>query len=146
MILASSRTMVLDIRDANNKLIPPWKQYKALRPGYLVLVLVTIHMYTFKDQGFDRNRDRKIVQLNAHTIRVLDESAFPVEKRTQPVLRTLVDGPSGSGGPFTPKKPGCGINDFVVTPKSSPNKARSGSGTQGEDEGPTGKKQRKSRK
>ncbi|KAJ6554135.1 hypothetical protein B0H10DRAFT_2123488 [Mycena sp. CBHHK59/15] len=143
----NAKLQQLDIRDANNKLIPPWKQYTALRPGSIVLALVTIHVYTFKDQGFDRNRDRKIVQLNAHTIRVLDESDFPVEKRRRPVPRTLVDGPSGSRGPSTPKKSaGGGFNDFVVTPRSSPNKAAPGSGTQGDEESPAGKKQRKTRK
>ncbi|KAJ7467324.1 hypothetical protein B0H11DRAFT_2306801 [Mycena galericulata] len=141
----NAKLQQLDIRDADNKLIPPWKQYAALRPGSLVLVLVTIHIYTFKDQGSDRDRDRKLVQLNAHTIRVLDESDFPVEVRTRPVPRTLLDGPS------TPKKSAGGFNDFVVTPRSSPSKTASGSAAgsamQVDDaEGPAGKRRKGGRK
>ncbi|KAJ6568173.1 hypothetical protein B0H10DRAFT_2238259 [Mycena sp. CBHHK59/15] len=47
----NAKLLQLDIRDADNKLIPPWKQYAALRPGTLVLALVTIHIFTFKDNG-----------------------------------------------------------------------------------------------
>ncbi|KAJ7921034.1 hypothetical protein B0H13DRAFT_2318791 [Mycena leptocephala] len=74
----------LDIRNAQNKLIAPWNNYIALRPGSLILAIVSIHMYTFKSEGNDRDRDRKFFQLNAHSIRVLDESDFPVEKRLPP--------------------------------------------------------------
>ncbi|KAJ7914682.1 hypothetical protein B0H13DRAFT_1872801, partial [Mycena leptocephala] len=31
----NAKLVQLDIRDAENKLIPPWKQYSALRPGHL---------------------------------------------------------------------------------------------------------------
>ncbi|KAJ7893964.1 hypothetical protein B0H14DRAFT_3854465 [Mycena olivaceomarginata] len=69
----------LDIRDAQNKLIAPWNNYIALCPGSLILAIISIHMYTFKSEGNDCDRDRKFFQLNAHSIRVLDESDFPVE-------------------------------------------------------------------
>ncbi|KAJ7681096.1 hypothetical protein B0H17DRAFT_1206037 [Mycena rosella] len=50
----NSKLLQLDIRDAENKLIPPSKQYAALHPGSLIIALVTIHIFTFKDPGSDR--------------------------------------------------------------------------------------------
>ncbi|KAJ6483747.1 hypothetical protein C8R47DRAFT_1073164 [Mycena vitilis] len=122
----NAKLVQLDIRDANNRLIPPWKQYSALRTGSLVLVLATIHMFTFKDPGPDRNRDRKVFQLNAQTIRVLDESDYPVPKRSRPIPRTMLDdmerpstpGPSSSTASSSKRS----FNSFVVTPRSSPSK------------------------
>ncbi|KAJ6538396.1 hypothetical protein B0H10DRAFT_2245784 [Mycena sp. CBHHK59/15] len=132
----------LDIRDADNKLIPPWKQYEALRPGSLIIALVSIHIFTFKDAGADRSRDRKMFQLNAHTIRVLDESDFAVQTRNRPVPRTMEDGPT-TAGPSTPGRSSTGFNSFTVTPRSSPKKAVV---TDGGDELPENKKSRRSRK
>ncbi|KAJ7488609.1 hypothetical protein B0H11DRAFT_2278519 [Mycena galericulata] len=110
----------LDIRDANNQLIPPWKQYAALRPGSIVLASVTMHIYSFGQ--------RKFFQLVAQTIKVLDESDHPVQTRIRPVPRNLVDTPaypSVAAGPSTPKRSGgggVGFSNFVVTPRSSPAK------------------------
>ncbi|KAJ7725232.1 hypothetical protein DFH07DRAFT_970948 [Mycena maculata] len=110
----------LDIRDANNQLIPPWKQYAALRPGSIVLASVTMHIYSFGQ--------RKVFQLSAQTIKVLDESDHPVATRIRPVPRNLVDTPAypaAAAGPSTPKKSGgggVGFSNFVVTPRSSPAK------------------------
>ncbi|KAJ7070379.1 hypothetical protein B0H15DRAFT_807099 [Mycena belliarum] len=145
----NAKLLQLDIRDAENKLIPPWRQYAALRPGSLVLALVTIHIFTFKDPGFDRNRDRKNVQLSAHTIRVLDESDNPVEIRKRPIPRTMNDAPTASSsGPSTPGKSSTGgLSSFVFTPRSSPKKdGPSGSGSGGEPHGPDNKKKRGGRK
>ncbi|KAJ7233262.1 hypothetical protein B0H12DRAFT_1076641 [Mycena haematopus] len=123
----------LDIRDAENKLIPPWKQYSALRPGSLIIALVSLHMYTFKSDGQDRSRDRKHFQLEAHTIKVIDESDFDVEKHLQPVPRTMLDGPST--GPSTPSTPGRhSLNNFVFTPRSSPSKPAVSKNVAGTDE------------
>ncbi|KAJ7840655.1 hypothetical protein B0H13DRAFT_1910629 [Mycena leptocephala] len=121
----NAKLVQLDIRDAENKLIPPWKQYSALRPGSFVLVLATIHIFVFKDASNDRNRDRKFMQLCAHTIRVLDESEFPVHTRTRPIPRTMTDGPGPTAGPSTPGRSSSAastFNNFVVTPRSSPSK------------------------
>ncbi|KAF7340752.1 hypothetical protein MSAN_02103600 [Mycena sanguinolenta] len=79
--LSKAKLKQLDIRNAQNKLIAPWDNYSELRPGSLILAVVTINIYTFKSDGNDRDRDRKTVQLNAQSIRVLDVSDFPVEKR-----------------------------------------------------------------
>ncbi|KAJ7825155.1 hypothetical protein B0H13DRAFT_2375083 [Mycena leptocephala] len=98
----NAKLVQLDIRDADNKLIPPWKQYSALRPGSFVLVLATIHIFIFKDASNDRSRDRKFMQLSAHTIRVLDESELPVHKRTRPIPRTMTDEQAPTTGPSTP--------------------------------------------
>ncbi|KAJ7883230.1 hypothetical protein B0H14DRAFT_2565020 [Mycena olivaceomarginata] len=136
--LVNAQLQQLDISDAENKLIPPWKNYDPLRPGSLILALVSIHMYTFKSNGNDRDRDRKYFQLNAHTIRVLDESDFTVQKRLPPVPRNA-DAPSA--GPSTPSTPGNGSgvtfnknSSFVFTPRSSPTqKPASGNGPDEDD-------------
>jgi hypothetical protein len=39
----------LDIRDEASQLIPPWKCYDELRPGTLVLVKASLHIYAFTD-------------------------------------------------------------------------------------------------
>lgn len=49
----TAKLVQLDIRDINNKLIPPWKQYAELRTGTLVLVLATVHVYAFNDRKVD---------------------------------------------------------------------------------------------
>ncbi|KAJ7748833.1 hypothetical protein DFH07DRAFT_962037 [Mycena maculata] len=128
----NSKLVQLDIRGPNNKLIPPWKQYKALRPGSIVIALVTIHIYTFKDHGSDHDRDRKIVQLSAHTIRVLDQPDVPVVKRVRPVPRTMLDAPAPT--PSTPKK-NTGLSNFVFTPRSSPIKPPSSGEASGSGSG-----------
>ncbi|KAJ7435647.1 hypothetical protein B0H11DRAFT_2256979 [Mycena galericulata] len=115
----NAKLMQLDVRDVNNKLIPPWRQYAGLRNSTLVLALVTVHIYTFTDGRGDSSRDRKTVQLNAHSIRVLDESDYPVQKRTPPIPRTMLD--DVSAGPSTPvaaSSSANGFKNFVVTPRS----------------------------
>ncbi|KAJ7911255.1 hypothetical protein B0H13DRAFT_2272077 [Mycena leptocephala] len=74
-----AKLVQLDVRDAHNNLIPPWKHYDALKPGTLILALCSLHCYTMTD---DRG---KIYQINAHTIRVLAESDEYVETRTRPI-------------------------------------------------------------
>jgi hypothetical protein len=90
----------LDVRDVNNNLIPPWKFYDALKPGTLVLALVSLHCFAMTDDGGKERKERKvfppcsfrvfltitqIYQMNAHSIRVLSESDEPVEERTRPI-------------------------------------------------------------
>ncbi|KAK6967138.1 hypothetical protein R3P38DRAFT_3244608 [Favolaschia claudopus] len=106
----------LDHRGPDNKLIPPWKNYSAFRPGTLIVATVSIHIYTFKVDGPDRDKDRKIFQLEAHTIRVLDESDFPVEKRRIHIPRHLVDQPS-SDADFGVSAAGDSLTNFVFTPR-----------------------------
>ncbi|KAJ6447545.1 hypothetical protein C8R45DRAFT_1115834 [Mycena sanguinolenta] len=145
---ANAKLVQLDIRDAANRLIAPWNQYTALRPGSFILASVTFHVYTFEAEGNDRDRDRKHVQLNARTIRVLDESDFPVQKRPQPGLRA-VEG----GGPSTPTR-NSAVNmnksvilsgfagnalksfsfSFVYTPRTSPTKPVVGGDGDGDEE------------
>ncbi|KAJ6525414.1 hypothetical protein B0H19DRAFT_1084961 [Mycena capillaripes] len=135
----NAKLIQLDIRDANNRLIPPWKQYAAFREGSLVLVLGTIHVYTFTDPGFDRRRDRKVFQINAQTIKVIDESEYPVRKRSPPVPRTMTD--ESGAGPSSPQASASkGLKSFVVTPRSSPSKKS------GEDEDMEGDKEKKRKK
>ncbi|KAJ7829088.1 hypothetical protein B0H14DRAFT_2594290 [Mycena olivaceomarginata] len=120
----NAKLVLLDIHDAKNKLIPPWKQYSALRPGSFVLCWLP----------FTSLSSRMVVMIatgivsscsSAHTIRVLDESEFPVQKRTRPIPRTMTDGPSPTAGPSIPGRSSSAastFNNFVVAPRSSPSK------------------------
>ncbi|KAJ7019077.1 hypothetical protein C8F04DRAFT_976195, partial [Mycena alexandri] len=86
-----AKLVQLDVRDVKNELIPPWKFYDALRPGTLVLCLVSLHCFTMSDDGTKGAKERKIYQMNAHSIRVLSESDEPVEERTRPVAPNSTD-------------------------------------------------------
>ncbi|KAJ7459324.1 hypothetical protein FB451DRAFT_1046152 [Mycena latifolia] len=77
-----SKLVQHDVRDKNNVLIPPWRYYEELKPGTFVLVLATLHCYNMVD---DNGKVRKIYQVNAHSIRILDESDEVVEERTRPI-------------------------------------------------------------
>jgi hypothetical protein len=74
----NAKLVQLDIRDAENKLIPPWKQYSALRSGSFVLVLATIHIFVFKDASNDRNRDRKVCAFMSFLQTVFPPDLFSV--------------------------------------------------------------------
>ncbi|KAJ6461570.1 hypothetical protein C8R47DRAFT_1080539 [Mycena vitilis] len=94
-----------DVRDVQNNLIPPWKIYEALRPGTLVLLLVSLHCFLMNDENSKEPRQRKIYQVNAHSIRVLSESDEPVEERTRPIApnsadRAAVKLPARASGSF----------------------------------------------
>ncbi|KAK6984011.1 hypothetical protein R3P38DRAFT_3456331 [Favolaschia claudopus] len=116
--LVKARLRQLDHRGADNTLIPPWNHYSAFRPGSLIVATVSIHIYTFKAEGTDRDKDRKIFQIEAHTIRVLDESDFPVEKRLIHVPRHMVDQPSSStGGNTNTSSVADSLTNFVFTPR-----------------------------
>ncbi|KAJ7643142.1 hypothetical protein DFH06DRAFT_1333925 [Mycena polygramma] len=80
-----SKLVQLDVRDTQNNLIPPWKFYDALKPGTLVLALVSLHCFTMNDESGKDVKQRKIYQVNAHSIRVLSDSEELVEERTRPI-------------------------------------------------------------
>ncbi|KAG1741549.1 uncharacterized protein EDB91DRAFT_1131097 [Suillus paluster] len=61
----------LDIRNVENILIPPQEWYINLKHGTLVMIRATLHAFNWKE--------RRIYQLNAHTIRVMDPSKLEVE-------------------------------------------------------------------
>ncbi|KAJ7819543.1 hypothetical protein B0H13DRAFT_1661360 [Mycena leptocephala] len=79
-----AKLVQLDVRDVQNNLIAPWKYYEALRPGTLVLVLASLHCFSMMDDGGKERKERKIYQINAHSIKILSESDEPVEERTRP--------------------------------------------------------------
>ncbi|KAJ6576492.1 hypothetical protein DFH09DRAFT_804372, partial [Mycena vulgaris] len=83
--LVKSKLVQHDIRDTEANLIPPWKMYEALRPGTLVLVLVTLRCFSMSDDGGKDRRQRKIYQMNAESIRILAELDEFVEPRTRPM-------------------------------------------------------------
>ncbi|KAG1851154.1 hypothetical protein F4604DRAFT_1592499 [Suillus subluteus] len=61
----------LDIRDVKSKLIAPQDWYSSLRCGTLVMVRATLHAFNWKE--------RRVYQLNAHTIHVMDPSKLEIE-------------------------------------------------------------------
>ncbi|KAJ6448506.1 hypothetical protein C8R47DRAFT_1228433 [Mycena vitilis] len=86
-----SKLVQLDVRDINNDLIPPWKFYDALKPGTLVLALVSLHCFVMTDTSGKERKERKIYQMNAHSIRVLSDSDEPVEIRARPIAPNAAD-------------------------------------------------------
>ncbi|KAJ7024242.1 hypothetical protein C8F04DRAFT_969285 [Mycena alexandri] len=80
-----AKLVQLDVRNIKNELIPPWEFYEALRPGTLVLWLVSLHCFSMTDDGGKERKERKVYQMNAHSIRVLSESDELVEPRTRPI-------------------------------------------------------------
>ncbi|KAK7037890.1 hypothetical protein R3P38DRAFT_2770252 [Favolaschia claudopus] len=87
-----ARLIQLDVRDATSRregdqedpLVPPWEFYERLRPGTLVLVDASLHVFVMNDtdsKGAIRPKKRKIYQINAHSIKILANSDFPVEER-----------------------------------------------------------------
>ncbi|KAJ7715806.1 hypothetical protein B0H16DRAFT_1804808 [Mycena metata] len=87
-----AKLVQLDIRDINKELIPPWKIYQELKPGTLVLALCSLHCFNMPDTFGKEARERKIYQLNAHSIRVLAKSDdYTAVIRTRPIAPNSVD-------------------------------------------------------
>ncbi|KAJ7912821.1 hypothetical protein B0H13DRAFT_2473669 [Mycena leptocephala] len=117
-----ARLVQLDVRDAtdnSNALVPPWEFYERLRPGTLVLVSASLHIFVMNDtnsKGVARPKKRKVYQINAHSIKILADSDLPVEHRSIPIPRSF-EGASSSGPP--PAE----FDNFSL--KSMPGKAKS---------------------
>ncbi|EIW81889.1 hypothetical protein CONPUDRAFT_152789 [Coniophora puteana RWD-64-598 SS2] len=75
----AARLRQLDIRNVENNPIHPSAWYSELREGTLVLVSATAHCYNYSDGG----KERRIYQLEAQTIRVIDRSDEPIEPRSR---------------------------------------------------------------
>ncbi|KAH7917804.1 hypothetical protein BV22DRAFT_1076604 [Leucogyrophana mollusca] len=63
----------LDMRDTDNNLVPPEAWYSTFTPGSLIMARVTMHAFSWES--------RRIYQLHAHSIRLLDGSREDVEER-----------------------------------------------------------------
>jgi hypothetical protein len=59
-----------DIRGIDKKLIPPWKQYEALKPGTLVAVVAHINSFNYDDPG---KKLRKVSNFELYFHLLLDE-------------------------------------------------------------------------
>ncbi|KAF8419142.1 hypothetical protein L210DRAFT_3655348 [Boletus edulis BED1] len=68
----------LDFRDVNDELIPPQDWYSQLRQGTLVMVRASLHAFNWDN--------RRVYQLNAHTVRVLLPSLSDIEERKPTIL------------------------------------------------------------
>ncbi|KAG1752316.1 uncharacterized protein EDB91DRAFT_1077748 [Suillus paluster] len=62
----NAKLQQLDIRNVDNDLIAPQEWYSSLKRGTLVMIRATLHAFNWKE--------RRVYQLNAHTIRVMDPS------------------------------------------------------------------------
>ncbi|KAJ7018101.1 hypothetical protein C8F04DRAFT_977888, partial [Mycena alexandri] len=80
-----AKLVQLDIRDMDKELIPPWKIYQELKPGTLVLALCSLHCFNMVDTSGKEVKERKIYQMNAHSIRVLSKSDDYTVIRTRPI-------------------------------------------------------------
>jgi hypothetical protein len=65
-----AKLVQLDVRDVANNLIPPWKFYDALKPGTLVLALVSLHCFVMTDDGGKERKERKVCYINHSTSRI----------------------------------------------------------------------------
>ncbi|KAH7902786.1 hypothetical protein BJ138DRAFT_1121102 [Hygrophoropsis aurantiaca] len=80
----------LDMRDENNELVPPSAWYSTFTPGSLVMVRYTMHAFNWPN--------RRVYQLNAHSIRLLDKSDEAIDDRITAELSdyTPTAGPSNT--------------------------------------------------
>jgi len=84
-----ARLVQQNVRGKNNHIVPPWKYYDELRPGTLILILATFHIYCFAaKQG--RAKEHHYYQICARSIRVMGESDTPVEARYPPIVPSSV--------------------------------------------------------
>lgn len=51
-----------DVRDIHNKLVAPWRFYDVLRPGTVILALVSLHVFFITDAG---GHNRKVCSIQA---------------------------------------------------------------------------------
>ncbi|KAF8054267.1 hypothetical protein FPV67DRAFT_1682683 [Lyophyllum atratum] len=85
--LVQNKLRQQDVRDPDDQLIPPWEMHTALRPGTLIMAECTLNAFHIKDKRGD-GPDRRIYQVNAQSIRVLDYSKESVVIPTRPVVPT----------------------------------------------------------
>ncbi|KAJ7930753.1 hypothetical protein B0H13DRAFT_2531805 [Mycena leptocephala] len=142
---SKAKLVQLDVRDAKNNLIPPWKFYDALKLGTLILAMCSLHCYTMVEDRQKKTKERKIYQLNAHTIRVLAESDEYVETRTRPIA------PGDRATHSAPQRPPpASFDNFIVPAAPSPSASSSATtGSEGDvdmDEEAKKKKGRRARK
>ncbi|KAG6827289.1 hypothetical protein H0H92_012474 [Tricholoma furcatifolium] len=83
--LINNKLVQLDIMDGDNKLIAPWKFYDALKPGTLILANCSLHCFIMRNNN-NKGDVRKIYQINAHSIRILDASDGPPIPRVVPLV------------------------------------------------------------
>ncbi|KAG6875030.1 hypothetical protein C0992_005496 [Termitomyces sp. T32_za158] len=92
--LVQNKLVQLDVRDGDNELVAPWLFYDRLKPGTLVLLMCSLHCFVLKD----RTPIRKIYQINAHSLRILNPSDGPPIERVIPTLPNHEgDNATGSG-------------------------------------------------
>ncbi|KAJ7156451.1 hypothetical protein C8R43DRAFT_1125649 [Mycena crocata] len=91
-----ARLIQLDVTysDEAETIIPPWENYDVLKPGTLVIALCTLHCFVMS-AGEPRPgrapKQRRVFQLNAHQIKVVDVSDEIVQPRVAPVVPASVD-------------------------------------------------------
>ncbi|KAF8123679.1 hypothetical protein EV363DRAFT_1179422 [Boletus edulis] len=76
----SAKLRQLDFRDVDDYLLHPEEWYSELRQGTLVMVRATLQVFNWDN--------RRVYQLNAHTMRVLRRSESETEERKQTFLNS----------------------------------------------------------
>jgi hypothetical protein len=100
--LQSWKLRQLNIRRIDGTLIAPWQTYDELRPGTLVLIYATLHVYFFTERNSNivsrkvrfipslpqifSNCHQQVYQINGHDIKVLATSNLPAEEHHRPTL------------------------------------------------------------
>ncbi|EDQ98913.1 uncharacterized protein LACBIDRAFT_318519 [Laccaria bicolor S238N-H82] len=82
-----SKLVQHDISTLDKRIIPPWAEYDALSEGTLVIITISVHTFIMpmKDnQGNFTGQERRVYQLNAHSILIVDESDTEAEPRYRP--------------------------------------------------------------
>ncbi|EDR01531.1 uncharacterized protein LACBIDRAFT_333201 [Laccaria bicolor S238N-H82] len=77
----------IKVGDTSWCIIPPWEEYDALKEGTLVIITISIHTFIMpiKDnQGNFTGQERRVYQLNAHHILIVDESDAEAEPHYKP--------------------------------------------------------------
>ncbi|KAG6826753.1 hypothetical protein H0H92_014578 [Tricholoma furcatifolium] len=69
--LVNNKLVQLDVLDQDNRLVAPWKFYDTLKPGTLILANCSLHCFIMRNGKSD---SRKIYQINAHSIKIIDPS------------------------------------------------------------------------
>ncbi|KAJ7079222.1 hypothetical protein C8R43DRAFT_1143298 [Mycena crocata] len=123
--LHKAKLVQQDIRNVDNSLVAPWDTYSVLRTGTLILALVTLHCYNMTDTFGKEPKKRRIYQLHAESIRVLDPSDEFVEPRTRPLPP---DGLARSTASLPSRAASASFDNFSIP---SPSKATTSAETSG---------------
>ena len=103
----------LDIRDKASQLIPPWKCYDELRPGTLILIKASLHIFIFTDN--QENIKKKATFSFIHLIDSPSHhiSGLPTERAEHPRDCKFQSPRTSQANPHTPRVHNTSKHNFV---------------------------------